>query len=58
MIVELLIGQSKIDLFKDEDISLKESILNISDISKNTTAFTKTFSVPASDNNNMVFKHY
>jgi len=58
MIVELLIGQSKIDLFKDEDISLKESILNISDISKNTTAFTKTFSVPASDNNNKIFKHY
>ena len=58
MIVGLYIGGNRIDLFKDEDVKLTDSILNISDISKNTTAYTRSFTVPASDNNNKTFKHY
>ena len=58
MIVTLYIGGVKLDLFKDENISVNSSIANIEDITKNQTDFTKTFTVPASDNNNKIFKHY
>ena len=48
----------RIDLFKDETISLTQSIQNIKDISKVFTDFTKTFTVPASKDTNKLFKHY
>ena len=58
MIIKLFIGVDKLDLFKDENINLNSSIADVSDITKNTTDFTKSFTVPASDNNNNIFKHY
>jgi len=58
MVIKLLIGGQKLDLFKDENINLNSSIADVSDITKNTTDFTKSFTVPASDNNNNIFKHY
>jgi hypothetical protein len=58
MILGLYIGTQRVDLFKDEDVKLNNSILNISDISKNTTAYTQSFTVPANENNNKIFKHY
>lgn len=58
MIVSIYIGTSKVDLFNDEDISVNSSVVLISDITKNQTDYTKTFTVPASDNNNQLFKHY
>jgi len=58
MIVSIYIGTSKVDLFDDEDISVNSSVVLISDITKNQTDYTKTFTVPASDNNNQLFKHY
>lgn len=48
----------RIDLFKDETISLTQSIQNVKDIAKVFTDFTKSFSVPASKANNKLFKHY
>lgn len=58
MVIDLYIGTDKLDLFKDENINLSSSIADVSDITKNTTDFTKSFTVPASDNNNNIFKHY
>ena len=56
--VQLYIGNERVELFKDETISLTESIQNVKDVAKVFTDFTKTFTVPASKTNNKIFKHY
>lgn len=56
--VEIYIEGQRLDLFKDETISLVDSIQNAREPDKAFTGFTKQFSVPASKNNNRVFKHY
>ena len=48
----------EVDLFKDETISLTQSIKNIKDIGKIQTNFTKSFTLPASKTNNKIFKHF
>jgi len=45
-------------LFKDETVSLTQTIQNVKQIDKVFTAFSQTFSVPASKTNNKIFKHY
>ena len=45
-------------MFKDETVSITQTIQNVKDIAKIFTSFTKTFSVPASKVNNKLFKHY
>jgi hypothetical protein len=57
-VIQLYIEDSPVELFKDESISITDSIKSIKDIAKVFTAFTKTFTVPASKNNNKIFKHY
>ena len=49
---------NRIELFEDETISLTSSIQNISDISKVFTDYTQSFTIPASDNNNEIFRHW
>ena len=56
--LQLFIEGQQIELYKDESINLTQSIQDIKDISKIFTDFTKTFSVPASKNNNKIFKHF
>ena len=56
--LQLYIESDRLDLFKDESVSLTETIQNIKDVAKIFTSFSKTFSVPASPNNNKIFKHY
>ena len=56
--VQLFIENQRIELFKDEVISLTQTIQNVKDISKVFTDFTKTFSVPATKETNKIFKHY
>ena len=56
--LQLYIEGNRIDLFKDETVSITQTINNIKDVAKVFTSFTKTFSVPASKNNNKLFKHY
>jgi len=58
MIVKIYIGNDLVTLYKDESISITSSVLDISDITKNTTDYTKSFTVPANENNNKIFKHY
>ena len=56
--IELYIQGKRVDLFKDESVKLVDSIQNIRDIDKVFTAFSQTFSLPASKVNNQIFKHY
>jgi hypothetical protein len=58
MVVKLYIGDTRLDLFQDENIEVTSSITNSSDITKNTTDYSKDFTVPATNINNQVFKHY
>lgn len=52
------INYQRLDLFKDEDISINLTSKNISDISKVFAEFTQGFSVPASPANNAIFSHW
>ena len=56
--LQLYIDGQRVDLFKDESVSLTQTIQNVKDIAKVFTEFTQTFSVPASSVNNKIFKHY
>ena len=49
---------NRVDLFDDEKISVTSSIQNINDISKTYTDFSQTFTVPASKQNNKIFRHW
>lgn len=56
--LQLYINNQRVDLFKDETVSLTQTIKNVKDIAKVFTEFTQTFSVPASSVNNKIFQHY
>ena len=56
--LQLYIEGTRIDLFKDETVSLTQTIQNVKDVGKIFTSFTKTFTIPASSINNKIFKHY
>ena len=56
--LQLYIEGQRLDLFDDETVSLTQSIQNVRDIAKIFTDFSKTFTLPASKNNNKIFKHY
>lgn len=57
-IIQLYIEGERVDMFKDESVSITQSIKNVKDLDKIFTDFTKTFSIPASKTNNKIFKHY
>ena len=46
------------DMFDDESVSITDTIKNVQDISKVFTAFSRSFNLPASKENNKIFKHY
>jgi len=56
--IQLFIEAQRVDMFKDESVSITQSIQNVKDIAKVFTEFTKTFTLPASKANNKIFKHY
>ena len=58
MIIQLYIEGQRVELFKDESVTITDSIKNVRDIEKVFTAFTQSFSIPASKTNNKIFKHY
>lgn len=47
-----------VDLFDDETVQLTSSIQDIRDIGKVFTDYSQTFSVPASNTNNKIFRHF
>ena len=56
--LQLYISGTRVDLFKDESVSITQSIQNVRDIAKIFTEFTQSFTVPASKTNNILFRHY
>ena len=56
--IQLYIEGQRVDMFKDESVSITQSIKNVKDVDKIFTEFTKTFTLPASKTNNKIFKHY
>ena len=48
----------RIELFEDEKISVTSSIQNINDISKVFTDYSQSFTIPASNTNNEIFKYW
>ena len=49
---------TKVDLYNDEKVSLTMTLQDIRDIEKVRTDFTQPFTLPASDINNKIFKHW
>jgi hypothetical protein len=47
-----------VDLFDDENIQLTSTIQDVKDIGKVFTDYSQTFSVPASETNNKIFRHF
>ena len=58
MINQVYIGTDRVDLYGDENVEIISSVLDISDITLNTTDYSKSFAVPASKSNNKLFKHW
>jgi len=56
--IELYIEGQRVTLFKDESVTVTDTIKNVKDVSKVFTQFSRSFSVPADKENNKVFKHY
>ena len=57
-VIQLYISDQRVEMFKDESVTVTDSIQNVKDIEKVFTAFSQSFSVPASKSNNKIFKHY
>lgn len=47
-----------LDMFGDESISIKRMVKDLSDPKKLFTDYSRSFTVPASKKNNMIFQHY
>ena len=56
--VQLYIEDQLVDLFQDETIEVTSTIQDVRDIGKVFTDYSQTFTVPASDNNNKIFRHF
>ena len=56
--VNIYIQGQLLDQYKDEVIEITSSVLDVSDLTKNTGDFSKTFTIPASPTNNKHFQHW
>lgn len=56
--IQLYIENKRVELFKDESIVLTQTVQNVKDIGKVFTPFSRSFTVPASKQNNKIFKHF
>ena len=57
-VVQIFVDNKRLDLFDDENIEYTSKIQDVRDIKMVFSDFTQTFTVPASDTNNKVFKHF
>ena len=48
----------RIELFNDEKISVTSALSNANDVGKVFTDYSQSFTVPASEHNNSIFKHW
>ena len=58
MITEIYIDGHKLDQYKDENVNVVSSVASIKDLSKNTSDYSNSFTLPASGPNNRILKHY
>jgi len=58
MRVDIFIEDKQVDTFDDETIQITDSIQNAQDPNKIFTSFSKQFSLPATNRNNDIFKHF
>jgi len=58
MNLQLYIEGQRVELFKDESVSINSSVQSINDISKTFSDYSQSFSVPASNSNNLIFKFW
>lgn len=56
--VQVYIEGQRLELFKDEIVQLISSVQNVNDIAKVFTDFSQSFTIPASEHNNAIFKHF
>ena len=56
--VEIYLEGIKLDTFEDETISVVRKAADFADIDKIYNDYTKTFSLPATPNNNQAFNYY
>ncbi len=56
--VQLFINNEEVDVFQDGSITIQSSIKDVKDPGKIFTDFSKNFTLPASERNNILFKHY
>ena len=56
--VNIYIQGQLIDQFNDENVEVVSRVLDVSDITKTQGDYSKTFTVPASKTNNVIFKHW
>lgn len=57
-VFQIYINGERADMFKDESVTLTQSIQNVRDVGKIFTDFTQSFNLPASKTNNKIFKHF
>jgi len=57
MITEIIVENSRLDLYEDIGMELNLAIDDIKDFSSRNTAYSKTITVPGNANNNKVFGH-
>lgn len=58
MVTKIYIEGNLLDLYDDEVMELNSSIADSDDITKINSDYTKTFTVPASNNNNTIFRNF
>ena len=56
--LQLYIGTERVDLFKDESVSLTQTIQNVKDIAKVFTSLHKHLQYQHLRENNKIFQHY
>jgi hypothetical protein len=56
--IQLYIDGQRVEMFDDEGVSITSSIQNVRDIGKVFSDYSQSFNVPASRQNNKIFKHY
>lgn len=58
MKVNIYINNERLDLFEDETINLNQSVKDLKDLTKVFNDYSNNFTVPATSNNNRIFKNY
>lgn len=58
MKVKIYVNNQLLDLFKDESVNYTTKLSDIEKLSNVFNDFTDSFTVPATPNNNLIFKHY